>query len=162
MNYDEFKRKLENTKLTSEEFYKLVIEEEKSKVDTTKLNKQELVRLSNEIKKNINNLYELYVKENEYNEDKDGKIYKRVEYYLELSVEKSIRKDFYNENPLVQYTNYVYNIPLLNHEQRMKCLGEIDEVGQIFDVTRERIRQIEEKALRKLRPPKLKIKALRR
>ena len=31
VNYDEFKRKLENTKLTSEEFYKLVIEEEKSK-----------------------------------------------------------------------------------------------------------------------------------
>jgi RNA polymerase primary sigma factor len=30
----------------------------------------------------------------------------------------------------------------------------LEEVGQDFDVTRERIRQIEEKALRKLRHPK--------
>jgi DNA-directed RNA polymerase, sigma subunit (sigma70/sigma32) len=33
---------------------------------------------------------------------------------------------------------------------RMKAL---EEIGQIFDVTRERIRQIEAKALRKLRHP---------
>ena len=34
--------------------------------------------------------------------------------------------------------------------KRMKTL---EEIGQIFDVTRERIRQIEAKALRKLRHP---------
>ena len=32
-------------------------------------------------------------------------------------------------------------------------MAELEEVGQAFDVTRERIRQIEAKALRKLKHP---------
>ena len=34
-----------------------------------------------------------------------------------------------------------------------KCDHTLEEVGQVFEVTRERIRQIEAKALRKLRHP---------
>ena len=57
----------------------------------------------------------------------------------------------------------VYNVPSIEQQEQMfrleenqlniKDLGDFEEVGREFNVTRERIRQIEAKALRKLRHP---------
>ena len=41
-----------------------------------------------------------------------------------------------------------------------RCEQTLEQVGQRFSVTRERIRQIEVKALRKLRGPQLRLKEL--
>ena len=89
------------------------------------------------------------------------------------SEEESALGDFIADNTLKSPIDYVFNqkhkekilkvlesltpreqlVIILRHGLKDGKYRTLEEVGQLFNVTRERIRQIESKALRKLRHP---------
>ena len=74
---------------------------------------------------------------------------------MDTSTERDILKDGLNTilNDLTEREQRVIRLRFGIDDGKARTL---EEVGTIFDVTRERIRQIEEKALRKLKHPNRK------
>ena len=104
MSYDDFKEQIENTELNSEDFYKSMIKKEPISV--------------------INNYYREYIKE-DVNEEEEAIRYDKVEYFLDQSSNSDSRKDFYSEDALTQYMNYVGNIKKITNEERISLLKDI-------------------------------------
>lgn len=104
MTYEEFKEQIEKTELSSEDFYKSMISQEPVSV--------------------INDFYKAYIKE-EVSEEEEAEKYTRVEFFLEQSSDNQTRKDYYNDDALTQYMNYVGSIKKISNEERMKLLKDI-------------------------------------
>ena len=67
--------------------------------------------------------------------------------------ERSMSPEEYATNEILKDEISTVLMTLTDREEQVLKLRTLEEVGQIFGVTRERIRQIEAKALRKLRHP---------
>ncbi len=104
MTYEEFKEQIEKTELSSEDFYKSMISQEPVSV--------------------INDFYKAYIKE-DVSEEEEAEKYTRVEFFLEQSSNNQTRKDYYNDDALTQYMNYVGSIKKISNEERLKLLKDI-------------------------------------
>ena len=109
MTYKEFKEEIENTLLTSEEFYNYL--------------------LTKETQVKVKSFYEKYLKE-DIDLEEEAKRYDKTEYYLETREQENERKEFYNENAISQYLNYVSSIKRITNEERIELLKEIREIRE--------------------------------